>query len=208
VFLPLQAPLPDYPNYTPDGAETTAISPDGKTLLILTSGYNLNLDANGNYQPPDSGEYVFVYNISTPSTPVETQVVDLTNELAFDGIVWAPSGSAFYVGGGASDNILTFTQVNGEWTQTGTPIALNHLGDLMEEETEVGPTAAIVGITAAGDTLFVANHETDSITAVDLLSGTVLEEFDLRPGIMNPAQTGVPGGEFPYGIAVAASRTV
>jgi hypothetical protein len=42
VFQPLTVALPDYPNYSPDSAETTAISPDGKTLLILTSGYNLN----------------------------------------------------------------------------------------------------------------------------------------------------------------------
>ncbi len=42
VFVPLTTSLQDVPVYTPDGAETTAISPDGKTLLILTSGYNLN----------------------------------------------------------------------------------------------------------------------------------------------------------------------
>lgn len=77
VFQPLQVALPDYPNYSPDGAETTAVSPDGQTLLILTSGFNLNLDSNGNYQPQDSGEYVFVYDISRPSTPVKKQVVML-----------------------------------------------------------------------------------------------------------------------------------
>jgi DNA-binding beta-propeller fold protein YncE len=208
VFQPLKVALPDYPNYSPDSAETTAISPDGNTLLILTSGYNLNLDADGNYQPQDSGEYVFVYDISTPGAPVKKQVVMLTNELAFDGIVWNPNGSAFYVGGGANDNILTFTQSAGQWAQTGTPIKLGHIGDLMEEETEVGPTAALVGITGDGNTLFVANHETDSITSVNLAEGVVQQEFDLRPGLINPAQTGVPGGEFPYGIAVKGSSTV
>ena len=70
VFVPLTTSLPDFPVYTPDGAETTAISPDGKTLLILTSGYNLMEDASGNYTGTDSGEFVFVYDISTPSTPV------------------------------------------------------------------------------------------------------------------------------------------
>src|SRR6516164_8459257 len=58
VFQPLTVPLPDYPNYSPDSAETTAVSPDGKTLLIITSGFNLNLDVNGKYQPQDSSEYV------------------------------------------------------------------------------------------------------------------------------------------------------
>jgi YVTN family beta-propeller protein len=78
----------------------------------------------------------------------------------------------------------------------------------MEKETETGPTAAILGITADGNTLFVANHETDSITSVDLVHGVVLQEYDLRPGIINAAQTGVPGGEFPYGVAVVGNNTV
>src|SRR5690349_13790060 len=55
-FHPLTVALPDYPNYSPDSAETTAVSPDGKTLLVLTSGFNLNLDSNGNFQPQDSSE--------------------------------------------------------------------------------------------------------------------------------------------------------
>ncbi|MGA2980540.1 MAG: bifunctional YncE family protein/alkaline phosphatase family protein [Terriglobales bacterium] len=208
VFVPLTTSLPDFPVYTPDGAETTAISPDGKTLLILTSGYNLMENASGDYTGTDSGEFVFVYDISTPSSPVETQVVFLSDyDETFDGIVWAPNGSAFYVGGGGDDNVHTFTPQSGAWAELGTPINLNHYCDLMCEETETGPTAAILGIAADGKTLFVANHETDSITSVDLVHGAVLQEYDLRPGIINPAQTGVPGGEFPYGIAVVGSST-
>jgi len=206
VFQKLEVALPDFPNYNPDGAETTAVSPDGKTLLILTSGYNLLELPNGDYSAADSGEFVFVYDISKPSTPVEKQVVSLLDyDGTFDGIVWAPNGSAFYVSGGYEDDVYTFTLQGGLWAQSGTPINLGHYCDLMCEETEVGPTAAMLGITSDGNTLFVANHETDSITSVDLVSGTVLQEYDLRPGIINPAQTGVPGGEFPYGIAVAGS---
>jgi DNA-binding beta-propeller fold protein YncE len=211
VFVPLTTSLQDVPVYTPDGAETTAISPNGKTLLILTSGYNLNENSSGDFPGADSGEFVFVYDISKPSKPVQTQVVQLLDfDETFDGIVWAPNGSAFYVGGGGDDSVHTFTLQSGLWAEApGSPISLGHFGDLMQEETEVGPTAAILGITADGNTLFVANHETDSITSVDLVRGVVLQEFDLRPGIINPAtQTGVPGGEFPYGIAVAGSNTV
>jgi YVTN family beta-propeller protein len=204
----LQVALPDYPNYTPDGAETTAVGPDGKTLLILTSGYNSNFDINGNYQSKDSGEYVFVYDISTPSAPVQKQVVQLENQRAFDGIVWSPDGTKFYVAGGADDDVHTFAQTGGMWAEVGTPISLGHSGDLMNLETEVGPTAACVGITADGTTLFVANHETDSVTSVDLVHGVVLQEFDLRPGLIDVSQTGVPGGEFPYGIAIKGNNTV
>jgi len=213
VFVPLRTTLPDFPFYTPDGAETTTISPDGKTLLILTSGYNLMVDASGNYTGTDSGEFVFVYDISTPGTPVEKQVVQMLNyDRTFDGIVWAPNGSAFYVGGGADDDVHTFTLQGGQWAEFGTPINLGHGAypkcDVICQETQTGPTTAILGITADGNTLFVANHETDSVTSVDLVHGKVLQEFDLRPGIINPAQTGVPGGEFPYGIAVAGNSTV
>jgi len=208
VFQPLQVALPDYPNYSPDGAETTAVSPDGKTLLILTSGFNLNLDTNGNYQPQDSGEYVFVYDISNPRNPAKKQVVMLPNARAFDGLVWSPDGSKFYVAGGADDDVHTFAQSGGQWSEVGTPIALGHYGDLMNQETFVGPTAACLGVTADGATLIVANHETDSVTSVDLVHGVALQEFDLRPGIINPALTGVAGGEFPYGIAVKGNNTV
>jgi DNA-binding beta-propeller fold protein YncE len=206
VFQPLTVALPDYPNYSPDSAETTAISPDGKTLLILTSGYNLNLDSNGNFQPQDSSEYVFVYDISSPSLPLKRQVVLVPN--AFGGLVWSPDGSRFYVAGGQDDNVHTYAQQNGLWSEVGSPINLGHTGDLMSKETFVGPTAAGLGITTDGTTVVVANFETDSITVVDVINGKVLSEFDLRPGLINPAQTGVPGGEFPVGVAIKGNDTI
>ena len=192
MFQPLTVALPDYPNYEPDSAQTTSVSPDGKTLLILTSGFNLNLDANGSYQPQDSSEYVFVYDISSP----------------FSGLVWSPDGTKFYVAGGVDDNVHTYAQSNGQWVEADTPVSLKHKGDLMNQETFVGPTAAGVGITADGSTVIVANYETDSITLVDVVHGAVLAEYDLRPGRINPAQSGVAGGEFPFGVVVAGSNTI
>jgi DNA-binding beta-propeller fold protein YncE len=198
--------LPDYPNRAVDGAQTTAISPDGKTLLILTSGFNKLRDANGAVQARDSSEYVFLYDISTPSVPVKKQVVFVPR--AFSGLVWSPDGSKFYVAGGPDDNLHTYAQTNGLWAESGSPIPLNHKGDLMNLETQTGPTAAGLGITADGRTVVIANWETDSVTSVDVLNGVVLSEYDLRPGLINPAQTGVPGGEFPFGVAVKGSDTV
>jgi DNA-binding beta-propeller fold protein YncE len=206
VFQPLTVALPDYPNYEPDSAQTTSVSPDGKTLLILTSGFNLNLDANGSYQPQDSSEYVFVYDISSPKVPVQKQVVLVPD--AFSGLVWSPDGTKFYVAGGVDDNVHTYAQSNGQWVEADTPVSLKHKGDLMNQETFVGPTAAGVGITADGSTVIVANYETDSITLVDVVHGAVLAEYDLRPGRINPAQSGVAGGEFPFGVVVAGSNTI
>jgi sugar lactone lactonase YvrE len=207
VFQPLAVALPDYPNFVATGAVTTAVSPDGKTLLILTSGFNKQKDANGNVQPQDSSEFVFVYDISAPSVPVQTQVVFVPN--TFSGLVWSPDGTKFYVAGGKDDNLHTYTQANGVWGEaTGSPIALNHKGNLMNKETGTGPTAAGVGVTADGSTVIVANWETDSVTAVDVVHNAILAEYDLRPGIINPAQSGVAGGEFPFGVLVKGNNTV
>src|ERR1019366_878020 len=153
-----------------------------------------------------SSEFVFVYDISSAKVPVEKQVVLVPD--AFGGLVWSPDGTKFYVAGGADDNVHTYAQSSGQWVEVGTPISLGHAGDLMNLETFVGPTAAGVGITANGSTVIVANYETDSITAVDVVHGTVLADYDLRPGRINPAQSGVPGGEFPFGVAVAGNNTI
>ena len=160
----------------------------------------------GNLQPQDSSEYVFVYDISSPSLPVKRQVVLVPN--AFGGLVWSRDGSRFYVAGGQDDNVHTYAQQNGQWIEVGSPINLGHKGDLMNTQTFVGPTAAGVGITADGKTVVVANYETDSVTVVDVVKGTVITEFDLRPGRINPTQSGVPGGEFPVGVAIKGNNTV
>src|SRR5215467_12432881 len=65
VFQQLNPHVASAPNYTVGQAESTAVSPDGKTLLVLTSGYNLNADANGHIDPATSTEFVFVFDIST-----------------------------------------------------------------------------------------------------------------------------------------------
>jgi YVTN family beta-propeller protein len=112
------------------------------------------------------------------------------------------------VAGGQDDNVHRYGQKQGVWSELGKPISLGHAGDLMSKETFVGPTAAGVGITADGKTLVVANYETDSVTSVDLAHGKVLLEYDLRPGRINPANSGIPGGEFPFGVAVKGNNTV
>jgi hypothetical protein len=65
VFQALNPHVPTAPNYTVGQAETTAVSPDGKALLVPTSGYNLNADAKGNIDPATTTEFVFVFDIRT-----------------------------------------------------------------------------------------------------------------------------------------------
>jgi DNA-binding beta-propeller fold protein YncE len=206
VFQPLTVDLPDYPGRAVDGAEITAISPDGKTLLILTSGFNKLRDANGAVQPADSHEYIFVFDISTPSVPVKKQVLFVPR--AFNGLAWGPDGTKFYVAGGPDDTLHSFAVSNGVWAEAGAPIVLGHKGNLMNLETQIGPTVSGLGITADGKTVVVANWESDSVTAVDVVNGVVLAEYDLRPGIIDPIKSGVAGGEFPVAVAIRGNRTV
>jgi len=65
-------------------------------------------------------------------------------------LVWGPDGTKFYVAGGPDDNLHTFAFSNGQWAEVGTPLSLAHKGDVMNQETGVGPTAAGVGITPMG----------------------------------------------------------
>src|SRR5215510_13262934 len=75
LFQPLNPGLPaPFADFIADHAATTATSPDGNTLLILTSGYNLNNDSTGAQVDAASHEYVFVYDISV-QPPLKQQVL-------------------------------------------------------------------------------------------------------------------------------------
>ncbi len=110
VFQALNPDLPDLPQYTVDHPVSTAVSPDGATLLILTSGYSLNHDAKNKPIPGQSNEYVFVYDI-TQGTPVKKQVLQVPN--TFVGLAWNPNGEEFYVSGGADDDVHIFEKKSG-----------------------------------------------------------------------------------------------
>ncbi|HEX7556180.1 MAG TPA: beta-propeller fold lactonase family protein, partial [Leptolinea sp.] len=106
-FENLNPDLVDNPGWLAGQAVTTVVSPDKKTMLVLTSGFNRvyrtdgKPDAYGAYfNWPDSKEYVFIYDIST-NTPVKKQVVTVPN--SYNGIAFDPSGTAFYVSGGMGD---------------------------------------------------------------------------------------------------------
>jgi YVTN family beta-propeller protein len=80
---------------------SSAVSPDGNTLLVLTSGYNRVFQGPFPlFDPLFSSEYVFIYNIQS-GAPVFQQAVPIPN--TYHGIAWDPSGTAFYVSGGMGD---------------------------------------------------------------------------------------------------------
>src|SRR5947209_11021590 len=74
VFQPLNPDLPDLPQFTADHPISTAVSPDGNTLLVLTSGFNRNFDSEGKRIADQSNEYIFIYDIRQ-QPPVKKQVL-------------------------------------------------------------------------------------------------------------------------------------
>jgi DNA-binding beta-propeller fold protein YncE len=201
VLQPLNPGLATLPDFVASMAVASAVSPDGKTLLVVTAGYNQLYDATGSTIPEASNEYVFVYDISSHA-PRQTQVLQVSVN-AFEGLVWNPNGRAFYVSGGPDDLIHVFSQNADTWTE-GTSISLNHNGVGLGLY-GITPIAAGLGITSDGAFLLAANFQNDSVSIIDLASGSVVHELDLRPGKIDPAQSGKPGGSYPYAIAVGSN---
>lgn len=195
-FKRMNPDLPSLPGFQAGQAVSTALSPDGHTLLVLTSGYNRNRNAKGKFDPATSSEYIFVYDVKG-SHPHKQQVLQVAN--TFSGIVWRPDGQAFYVAGGVDDNIHRYAMNDGKWAEVKPAIALGHHNKGLG--VNIRPMAAGIAVSPDGTRLLVANFENDSISEIDLRKARVLHELDLRPGKINPARTGVAGGEFPFWVA-------
>ena len=204
--------LSDFPNYIASGGISTAISPDGNTLLVLTAGYNNLDDSSGNFIAADSQEYIFVFDISS-GRPVQKQVLNLPN--SYTGIAFAPSGQMFLAAGGVDDNVHIFQLQSTGWADTGTPVALGHAhgiglvsDGLALTQGQDPPVSGGVAIVPGTNTnALVTNVYNDSVSLIGIsgTSGQVLAELDLRPGKVNSADSGVPGGEYPFWVTVTDS---
>ncbi|MDB5419891.1 MAG: hypothetical protein JWP50_3310, partial [Phenylobacterium sp.] len=198
LFQTLNPDLPDLPGFTAGQASAVALSPDGKTLLILTSGFNRNLGADGKAIPSQSSEYVFVYDVSGPA-PAKRQVIQVAN--TFLGIGWAPAGERFYVSGGMDDSVLEFAAAPGGF-KAARNFPLGHKAGL---GLMVKPEAAGLAVSPDGRRLLVANIQNDSVSLIDLATGAV-SELDLRPGRNDPKRVGQPGGSYPRAVAWTSDR--
>ena len=199
-FIRLNPHLKDFPKYTAGQAIAEALSPDGRTLLILTSGFNVLYTAAGKKSPPDSNEYVFVYDVSTPHAR-EKQVVQVPN--TFAGISFAPDGRQFYVSGGGDDDVHVYALEGSKWAEASQPIKLGHKAG---NGIGIGPTVAGLGVTADGKELIAANYFNDSISIIDLEGRSVRSELDLRPG-KSGGRHGVAGGENPFWVSIKGDST-
>ncbi len=198
IFQTLNPNLPAFPDYLAGQAIRSLVSPDGNTLLVMTSGYNGLQGPNG-LDLDSSSEYLFVYDIST-HTPVRRQVVHIPT--TYVGLAFSPDGKQFYVGGGGADNVSTYELTKGEWTLSGTPVPLGHTAGVGNGNS---PSTAGLAVTADNTKILVANVYNDSVSLISTASRTVTGELDLRPGVIDPAQNGVPGGETPFDIAIVGN---
>jgi YVTN family beta-propeller protein len=130
-----------------DGAVTTALSPDGTALLIVTTGYNTEFFMQGPEGTPilwpaldpltgipsstltPNAEWVFVYDVRG-AKPVQKQKINIPN--TYQGLIWDPSGTRFYVAGGIDDRVEIFKNSNtgasadGNYVPDAPFVLLNH----------------------------------------------------------------------------------
>jgi hypothetical protein len=213
--------LANYPNFVAGQAVKAVVSPDGKTLAILTAGmnslYHPNTDCSttdptcliGKVDTAASTQFLFLYDITgaNKSNPVLKQVIQQLN--AHVGLVWAPNSQTLYAAGGCDDAVYAYTN-NGTSFVLSATISLGHApnGCVSNAANRTGlglsvePNVAGLGISSDGKTLVAANNYNDSISVIDTATATVRYEYDLRPYASSGAANGTKGGTFPYSVVL------
>jgi DNA-binding beta-propeller fold protein YncE len=209
VQQPLNPGLSNYPDFVAGEAVKAVVSPDGKTLAILTAGMNSLYTSTGVVDTAASTQFLFLYDISGPNktSPVLKQVIQQLN--AHVGLVWAPNGQTLYAAGGCDDAVYAYSS-NGTSFALSAKISLGHApnGCVSNAANQTGlglgvePNVAGLAISADGKTLVAANNYNDSISIIDTATGTVRYECDLRPYATSGAPNGSKGGTFPYSVVL------
>ncbi|MBD5635028.1 MAG: beta-propeller fold lactonase family protein [Candidatus Eremiobacteraeota bacterium] len=224
---------------TADAAEASAtlLSPDGKTLLVLTSGYNLNFQTEAGadithpvYDPTTGrpsasakrvakAEWVFVYDVSH-GAPVEVQQIAIPN--TYDGLAWRGDGRGFFVSGGIDDRVYEFDRERAAATFAPAPaFVLGHNSNDTQPVPKYDggfakPTLAArfipdllpTGAVVAG---VAASADGRTLYAANLENDS-LSVVDTATHRVADVAFGVPGaktarGEFPYGVAVRSDAS-
>ncbi len=195
-FTPLVTHTGPYPSYVADGAAAIAVSPDKREMLVLTSGFNRYNGPDAKPVDKQSTQYVFRYSIGERGAR-RLQTLQVPN--SFGGIAWLPDSHGFLVGGGVDDALYVFARRGSQFI-VASKIGLGHKAGL---GADVRPQAAGVAVSPDGKRALVSNYYNNSVSLIDLTTRKVVVEQDLRPGKIDPAASGVAGGEFPFAIAWA-----
>ena len=211
--------LANYPNFIAGEAVKAVVSPDGKTLAILTAGQNSLYYPNvgepstnpliGQVDTTASTQFLFLYDISgaNKTSPVLKQVIQQLNSHV--GLVWAPNSKTLYAAGGCDDVVYAYSNNGGTFAPSA-KISLGHApnGCISNPPNQKGlgigvePNAAGIAVSADGGTLVAANNYNDSISVIDTASGTIRYEYDLRPFSTSGAPAGTKGGTFPFAVVL------
>ncbi len=209
LFQELNPTDPAMPDSSPGWAVAVAASPDGSTLAILTSGYNRYTytdHAHENESIPRtaeiSAESVLLLDI-TQRRPRPLQVLPLPN--AFQGLAWTPGSDRLFAAGGKDDIVAEFVRTGSSMFARGRTFRLGHQTCTGLDNTNAAypflgrcaPVAGALAVSPDGTRLLVANLENDSVSLIDLRTGQLSAEQDLRPGIIDPRRHGEAGGSFP-----------
>ncbi len=174
-----------------------ATSPDGRVVAVLTSGFNGMAQPDGTPDRAHSTERLMLFRIGPKAT---VKIAEAPLPASFGGLAWSPDGRRIAATLGVGDGVALFRWNGRTLDADGAPIALGHKAGL---GLHVKPAAA--GVTWAGaDRLLVANFFNDSVSLVDTAKRAVVAEADLRPGKIDAAQRGIPGGTYPFRIVMAA----
>jgi YVTN family beta-propeller protein len=235
VLLPLGTGLRPDPSADAAAAVNTALSPDGTTLLVLTSGYNTNFFTTTG-QPithpvldPVTGqptttttpkaEWVFVFDVRN-RLPRKLQQINIPD--TYDGLVWDPAGKKFYVSGGDDDRVYVYKQGSGEQYAPDAPfILLGHNSD----QTAPFPkrdggilkntpaNAAAKGGLATGAVVagLGISHDGSQLFAANIQNDSITVADTAKRTVLGDTHFTTPGsgravGEYPYDVAVKSAR--
>jgi DNA-binding beta-propeller fold protein YncE len=203
-FTYLNPGLTNYPNDVVEFAVSSALSPDSKTLALITSGdYGIYTTA-GAKDTAASTEWLFIFDVSH-GLPVQKQAIQVTN--TYQGLTFDPSGTALYVAGGRNDSVHIYTLTAGVWAESASsPVALGHSAGL---GSGTPPEAAGLAVSSDGTKMVVANYENDSVSVLTNSGGvwSKTSELDLRPTTVSLHPNGTFGGEYPFWVSIARNNT-
>ncbi len=235
TFAPLATGLRKDDNANAAEAVTTALSPDGKTLLVLTSGYNQNfnneetgtrftypvLDPQTG-QPSDvttpKAEWVFVFDVSSGSL-VKKQQINIPN--TYNGLAWSASGKSFYVSGGIDDRVYVYTNNGNQYVANAPFILLGHNsnssapfpkydgGQLKGTPAGDREPAVVTGAVVAG---IAVSKDGKTMVAANFENDSVSIVDTATRHILQEIKLFVPGsdvatGEFPFDVAIKSTQS-
>jgi YVTN family beta-propeller protein len=212
-------------------AVKTALSPDGKTLLILTSGWNRdNRLPDGTpitYPGIDpvtgaaagqttSAEWVFVYRVERDGSVTKQQ--QLTLPSTYSGLVWGPDATRFYVSGGANDRVYVYRRSGDAFAPEAPFILLGHNSNQTAPESRPdgnifkGTRAAAVVpqiLASAVVAGLAVSRDGRTLVAANFENDSVSIADTATRSVTREVRFTVPGqatplGEYPYDVAIVS----